>query len=55
MWIVSVIIPILSVSLVAAPINPAVMNQATGKNAVIFNKQVSIASLSLLYAACVHI
>ncbi|XP_042882289.1 transmembrane protein 94-like isoform X5 [Penaeus japonicus] len=38
-WLVCVVIPILSVSLVAAPTNPAVMNQATGKNSVVLNKQ----------------
>ncbi|XP_071522630.1 transmembrane protein 94 isoform X2 [Panulirus ornatus] len=40
LWIVTVVIPILSVSLVAAPTNRAVMNQATGKNVVILNKQI---------------
>ncbi|XP_045610382.1 transmembrane protein 94 isoform X1 [Procambarus clarkii] len=39
-WIVSVIIPVISVSLVAAPTNRAVMNQATGKNVVVLNKQI---------------
>lgn len=38
-WMVSVVIPILSVSLVGAPTNPAVMNQATGKNHVQLNKE----------------
>ena len=40
LWLLLVIIPILSVSLVASPPNPAVMNQATGKNVVTINKEV---------------
>ncbi|KAK8379307.1 hypothetical protein O3P69_019293 [Scylla paramamosain] len=40
LWLVVVIIPALSLSLVAAPTNPSVMNQATGKNTVLFDKQV---------------
>ncbi|KAK7076247.1 hypothetical protein SK128_018931 [Halocaridina rubra] len=39
-WLVCVIIPILAISLVAAPKNPAVMNQATGKNSAALNKQI---------------
>lgn len=46
-WLVCVVIPILSVSLVAAPTNPAVMNQATGKNSVVLNKQVQFPCLYL--------
>ncbi|XP_050731549.1 transmembrane protein 94-like isoform X3 [Eriocheir sinensis] len=40
LWLVVVVVPWLSLSLVAAPTNPAVMNQATGKNTVLFNKQI---------------
>ncbi|CAL4159798.1 unnamed protein product, partial [Meganyctiphanes norvegica] len=38
-WMVTVVIPVLSVSLVGAPTNPAVMNQATGKNHTQLNKE----------------
>ncbi|KAK3883546.1 hypothetical protein Pcinc_012149 [Petrolisthes cinctipes] len=39
LWLVSVVVPALSISLVAAPTNPAVMNQATGKNTVTLTRQ----------------
>ncbi|KAL7641431.1 UNVERIFIED_CONTAM: hypothetical protein RMT77_008571 [Armadillidium vulgare] len=39
LWLITVPVPILSISLVFAPINPAIMNQATGKNEVLVNKE----------------
>ncbi|XP_066939125.1 transmembrane protein 94 isoform X24 [Macrobrachium rosenbergii] len=50
LWLTCIIIPVLSISLVAAPTNPCVMNQATGKNVVVLNKQ--IFQYVFLYYVC---
>lgn len=41
LWLMCVPVPLLSISLAFTPTNPAVMNQATGKNSVLINKEVS--------------
>ncbi|XP_068236058.1 endoplasmic reticulum magnesium-transporting P-type ATPase isoform X5 [Palaemon carinicauda] len=50
LWLTCIIVPVLSISLVAAPTNPCVMNQATGKNVVLLNKQ--IFQYVFLYYVC---
>lgn len=42
LWLLCIPIPLISGSLVFAPTNPAVMNEATSKNKVGMNKEVSL-------------
>ncbi|XP_049853191.1 transmembrane protein 94 isoform X3 [Schistocerca gregaria] len=42
MWLVCIIVPLLSLSLVGKPTDPQVMHRATGKNECVFNTQVAI-------------
>lgn len=40
MWLICLIIPLLSISMIATPTDPTIMQRATGKNQCVINRKV---------------